>query len=200
MNLHPNKLEKVAVAAFVFALVSCAADKEAESAKPEVAKHKSMSERLNEGGGYKQDAEGNWVPKSDKRSSYDSQRDSPYFKGKVEKETYKTGEYAKKSWWGNKEYGKKGYEGNTDGSRFQTTARQDGQTSRLDGKKANVAGPFETNTLERQSARESSQSPIDRPLDARTEMDRGSYKAPSVIDWREQRQMSMEQSRGILGR
>lgn len=181
-------------------LIGCAATEE-DPSKPAVAGRKSMTERFNEGGGYKRNEDGSWVPKSDKRSSYDSQRDSPYFKGKVEKETYKTGDYAKKSWWGSdQDFGKKSYEGNTDGSRFQTAARQDGQMSRLDGKQAKVAGPFETNTLDRKSARESSAAAIPRPADAAVESERGKYKAPSVIDWREQRQMSVDQSRGILGR
>ncbi len=180
-------------------LASCAEKKDAESSKP-VEGHKSLSERLNDGGGYKQDSEGKWVAKSDKRSSYDSQRDSPYFKGKVEKETYKTGEYAKKSWWGNKEYSTKQYEGNTDGSRFQKSARQNGQMASVDGQKADIAGPFKTNTLDRKSARETTKSAIARPLDAKTSRDRGSYTMPSVIDWRAQREMSMDQSRGILGR
>lgn len=184
------------------ALASCAeTEGDPSTPAPVSAKHKSMSERLSESGGYKQNEDGSWVPKSDKRSPYDSQRDSPYFKGKVEKESYKTGDYAKKSWWaGDKDYGTKRFEGNTDGSRFQTAARQDGQMSRADGQKAKVTGPFETNTLDRTSARESRTSAISRPTNAAVESQRGKYKAPSVIDWREQREMSMDRSRGILGR
>jgi hypothetical protein len=125
------------------ALVSCAGEDPDPSA-PAVAERKGLSERLSESGGYKQNENGEWVPKSDKRSAYDSQRDSPYFKGKVEKERYKTGDYAKKSWWGSKDYGKKTYSGNTDGSRFQTTARQEGQMSRDDGRAARPT-PFPAN-------------------------------------------------------
>jgi|TARA_B110000037_G_scaffold42263_2_gene52193 hypothetical protein len=159
-----------------------------------------MSERLKESGGYKQDTDGSWVPKSDKRSPYDSQRNSPYFKGKVEKDAYKTGDYAKKSWWGSKDYGKQSYEGSTEGSRFERAARQEGRMSHADGQKAKVTGPFETNTLGRKDAHESRASAISRPADASVQSQRRKYKAPSVIDWREQRKMSVEQSRGILGR
>ncbi len=181
-------------------LASCAGSKP-DTSRPTAAAPKSLSERLNEGGGYKQNEDGSWVPKSDKRSEYDSQRESAHFKGKVDKKEYKTGDYAKKSWWGgDKDFGRKSYEGNTDGSRFQTTARQDGQMSRLDGQQAGISGPFETNTLDRKSARESSASAIPRPTDAAVQSQRGKYKAPSVIDWREQRSMSVDQSRGILGR
>ncbi len=182
-------------------LIGACADKASDDAsKPVVAQHKGLEERLSEGGGYKQDANGQWVPKSDKRSQYDSQGESPYFKGKVKTEQYKTGEYAKKSWWGSKDYGTKGYEGNTDGSRFHTKARQDGMAARDSGKGARETGIFKTNTLDNKSARESGTSAVNRPLDAETESMRGVYKAPSVIGWREQRSMSMEQSKGMLGR
>lgn len=185
--------------AFCAALASCAGDK-VDPSKPAVAERSGLSERLSQSGGYKQNESGEWVPKSDKRSAYDRQRDSPYFKGKVEKESYKTGEYAKKSWWGNKDYGKKSYTGNTDGSRFQTKARQDGQVARDDGRAARATNPFKTNTLARETARETRNAAIDRPVNAAVESRRNTYKAPSVIDWREQRSMSVDRSRGILGR
>ncbi|MEK6231193.1 MAG: hypothetical protein N2A42_05030, partial [Luteolibacter sp.] len=175
------------------------ADK-ADPSKPAVAEHKGLQQRLSEGGGYKQDENGQWVPKSDKRSQYDRQGDSPYFKGKFAKGDFKTDKYGKKSWWGSKDYGTNGYEGNTDGSRFRAKARQDGASARNGDKKARETGSFTTNSLDRKSARETGASPLDRPVDASVESRRGLYKAPSVIDWKEQRTMSMEQSRGIFGR
>lgn len=181
-------------------LVSCAGDKADPSRPTAETGPKPMSQRLSESGGYKQDEEGNWIPKSDKRSQYDSNRESAYFKGKVETDRYQTGEYKKKTWLGGKDYGKQAYAGNTDGSRFQTKARQDGQRSRDAGKAAKVAGPFETNTLDRENAREGSFSGVARPSNEVVDARRGKYKAPSVIDWQEQRGMSMDQSRGILGR
>ncbi len=192
-------LKKFLAVSCAVALASCAS-KDLDTSRPTENKPKTMSERMSEGEGYKQDEDGNWVPKSDKRSSFDSKRESAYFKGKIEKNTYKTGEYAKKSWWGSKEYEKKSYEGNTDGSRFKTAARQQGQKSRADGQKADLAGSFKTNTLDRKSARESQASAIPRTVDASVESRRSKYIAPSVIDWREQRTMSVDQSRGILGR
>jgi hypothetical protein len=180
-------------------MASCTGD-EADQTRPTEAARPGLQERLSESAGYKQNENGEWVPKSDKRSSYDNQRDTPYFKDKIDTERYKTGDYAKKSWWGSKEYGKKSYEGKTDGSRFQTTAQQDGQVARYDGKAARTTDPFKTNTLPRESARESRNPAIDRPTNAAIETERKMYKAPSVIDWKEQRSMNVEQSRSILGR
>ena len=128
---------------------SCAGEK-ADPSRPtaETGATQGSIAKFMGSGGYAQDSEGNWIAKSDKRSQYDSNRESAYFKGKVETDRYKTGEYKKKSWLGGKDYGKQEYSGNTDGSRFQTKARQDGQKSRDAGKSARVAGPFETNTLD----------------------------------------------------
>ena len=183
----------------ICAFTGACADK-ADPSKPAVAEHKGLQQRLSEGGGYKQDENGQWVPKSDKRSQYDRQGDSPYFKGKFAKGDFKTDKYGKKSWWGGKDYGTNGYEGNTDGSRFRAKARQDEASARNGDKKARETGSFTTNSLDRKSARETGASPLDRPVDAAVESRRGLYKAPSVIDWKEQRSMSMEQSRGIFGR
>ena len=183
----------------IFLCVSCAGEK-VDPAKPAPAGRRTMSERMNEGGGYKQDEDGKWVPKSDKRSEYDGVREPGYFKGNVEKDVYKTGDFTKSSWQGGKDFGLKRYEGNTDGSRFQTTARQDGQVAEGDGQRAEIAENFRTNTLAREGAREADTAAIGRPMDAVVEGQRGRYKAPAVIDWQEQRGMSMEESRGILGR
>ena len=183
-------------------MVSCAGEK-VDHSKPTQAARPGLKERLEKSiaYSYRQNKEGEWVTKIDNRSSYDSQRDTPYFKDKLEPmERYKTGDYAKKSWWGSKEYGKKSYEGNTDGSRFRKQAQQDGKVARYDGKAARTTDPFKTNTLPRETARESRNPAIDKPNNAYTESQRKTYKAPSVIDWKEQRSMDIDQSRSILGR
>jgi hypothetical protein len=192
-----------------FALVLCTlagacADKNSDPSKPASAEPAGLTERLSSGGGYKQDENGQWVPNSNKRSSFESKGDSPYFKGKMDKKEYATDGYnGKKSWWGSKEYGTNEYGGGDSESRFQgTEARQSGLAARDDGKAARESGVFTTNNHRHdgKSARESGSSPIERPLDAAVQSRRGVYKAPSVIDWKEQRSMSMEQSKGILGR
>ena len=183
------------------ALMVCCAGEKVDHSKPTQAARPGLQERLSENAGYKQNEKGEWVPKIDKRSSYDSQRDTPYFKDKLATaERYKTDDYAKKSWWGSKGYGKKSYEGDTDGSRFRTEARQDGQVALDNGKAARTTDPFKTNTLTYDSALESRNPGIDRPTNALIESERKTYKAPSVIDWKEQRSLDLDQSRSILGR
>jgi hypothetical protein len=160
----------------------------------------SLAQRLSEGGGYKQDAEGNWKPTSNKRSSFELQRESPHFKDKFEKETYKAGDYEKKSWWGKKTYEVSEYKGDTDGSRFQTQAELHGKETKYMDKRVSTGDPYKTNRLEYGSAGESDAKHIDKPRNDYVETRRRVYKQPSIIDWDEQRKLSLEESRGILGR
>ena len=180
----------------VFA-ASCSTDS-GGNARPEP--RKSLSQRLDETNGYAQDADGNWVPRSDKRSQFENKGRSPYFKGSYDKKTYQAGEYKRKSWWGNKEYGRPQYAGNTDGSRFQTTSRFDGAGAREAGNAARIPDPYQTGTYGTGAAREAGSDRLAKPGNAEIENRREVYQAPEIIDWREQRQLSLEQSRGILGR
>lgn len=180
------------------ALVCCAGDASRDRSRP--AENKSISQRLNESNGFKQDEAGNWVPKSDKRSSFENVGTSPYFKGTQEKKNFKTGEYQRKSWWGNKDYQVKSYEGNTDGSRFQKTARQQGISARETSATLDLPGDYATGAFATGSAREAKKKEITRVTDAETEAQRNVYQAPEVINWRQQRPISREQSRSLLGR
>lgn len=178
--------------------VSCASDNN-KSGRPESAR-RSLSERLNEKNGYKQDADGNWLPQNDKRSPYESKGQSSYFKGQYEKKAYQAGEYSKTSFWGNKEYGRQNYSGSTDGSRFQKNSRFDGQGAREAGNSADIPKTYQTDAYATNAAHEAGNTAIGRPADAETEMRRKVYQPPEIIDWRQQRQLSLEQSKGILGK
>jgi hypothetical protein len=177
---------------------SCASDSGKSTPAPESPK--PLSQRLNESNGYKQDANGNWVPKSDKRSSFESKGESPYFKGEYSGKTYKAGEYARKSWWGNKDYGRQSYEGNTDGSRFQQKSRLDGQSARETGSAAKIPGPYQTGNYSTSAARETGKNNLAKPSDAATESRQRVYEQPEIIDWKQQRAITLDQSKGILGR
>jgi len=183
----------------VFLVISCGTDSSSSSAAPEP--RKSFTQRLNEGNGYQQDASGNWVPKIDKRSSFESQGASPYFTGQYKGKSYKAGSYAKKSWWGNKDYGRQAYAGPTDGSRFQKTSRFDGQGAREGTSDAAIiAGPYQTNRYATSSAYEAGKQPLSKPADAETSSRARVFQQPEIVDWKQQRAITLDQSRGILGR
>lgn len=185
--------------AFLLLVIGCA-NKIEDPADGASSTPTSLSQRLSESGGFKQDAEGNWVPKSNKRSSFELQRESPYFKGNIEKKAYQTGDYEKKSWWGKKTFEVSEYKGDTDGSRFKTQAKQNRKIAPYGDKKVYTGDPYKTNTLEYQSARDGKADRIDKPRNDYTESRKRSYVQPSVIDWEERHKLSLEQSRSILGR
>lgn len=178
-------------------LASCSNETKVAEVAPS---HKTFSQRLNEKNGYTQDSEGNWKIQGDKRSSFESQGVSPYFEGEYQKNTYKTGEYEKKFWWGNKDYGRKTYHGKTDGSRFVTQSPLDDKSALETSRAAKIPGPYATENFATNPAREASVEKISKNSDAETDIRRRVYVQPEIIDWHEQRSMSLEQSKGLLGR
>ena len=161
--------------------------------------HKTLSQRLDQKNGYKQDPHGNWVPQVNQRSQYESKGESPYFKGDYAKTAYQTGSYDKKSWWGNKDYGTKQYANNTDGSRFQKNSQFTRQGASESATTATLPGTYQTGTYATGAAREAGRRGLTKQADAVTESRRHAYPQPEVVDWHEQRSLSVEQSKGILG-
>lgn len=176
--------------------LSCASDSGDSGPEPP----KTLSQRLNEKNGYTQDADGNWLPQTDKRSSFENQGQSAYFQGDYAKKPYETTDYSKKSWWGNKNYGSQKYSGNTDGSRFQTTSRHDGTGALETGKSAGLANAYQTNDYRIGAAREAGTKGIEKSSDAETDIRRRVYPAPEIIDYQQQRSLSLGQSKSLLGR
>jgi hypothetical protein len=179
---------------------SCASDSGARKSSTSAPTLKPLSQRLEEQNGYAKDAKGNWVPRNDKRSSFENQGEAAYFKKDFKKKDYKTGDYAKKSWWGNKQYDRRSYAGKTDGSRFEKASALQGQGAREAGSAADVPGAYQTDNYATNSARETTSSAIAKPSNDGIENRRGVFQPPEIIDWREQRSLSVDQSRGILGR
>jgi hypothetical protein len=180
----------------LFLLASCAPDKKEAATPP----RRTMSERISEKNGYVQDAEGNWKPQTDRRSPYENKGATYDSKKSFQKKDYKAGDYAKKSWWGNKEYGRQNYTGNTDGSRFQKSSALQGQNAREADDKARIPGAYKTDDYATSAAREAGNKPIDKPSNAIVESRQKVFQTPEIIDWKEQRKLSLDQSKGMLGR
>ena len=187
-------------------LVSCASDqgkKTTATPPPQRGRERNVDEWVQEtskDNGFKKDANGNLVPNSDKRSSFESKGEANYAKGVYKKQEYKTGDYAKKSWWGNKDYESKKYAGNTDGSRFQTRSSLQGLGAREAAASAKLPGNYKTGNYATTAAREAGTTPIKKGSNDQIENRHETFQPPEIIDWREQRSLSMEQSKGILGR
>lgn len=189
---------RVVIPVTFLALLGCAAKSERDRARP--SGYKPLSQRVNDTNGYTQDEGGNWVPKSNQRSSYEKIGESPYFKGTQKKKEFKVGEYQRKSWWGNRGFQVKPYDGNTDGSRFQTTARQQGMAAREGGRSAGMTGTYETGDFATGAAREAGMDAVPRVVDAETEERRRVYQAPEILNWNQRRAISRDETKSLLGR
>jgi len=192
-------------AALLFLLVaglfisSCASDSSADKEKP-AATLKSLSQRLEEKNGYTKDADGNWSAQNDKRSQFETQNKSQFADKQFKKSEYKTGDYKKTTWAGDKTYATQAYTDNTDASRFKSTSKLQGQNARETNINAKIPSPYQTNQFATNSARESSNKPLAKPSNDNIANRRAKFNQPKIIDWQEQRAMSLEQSKGILGR
>jgi hypothetical protein len=189
-----NSLSLIAVVPLIF-LASCG-----QQSTTTAPVHKTLSQRMDEKNGYTQDSNGNWKPQSDKRSPFESKGQDPNFAGKkFEAKAYKTGDYAKKSWWGSKQYDHKAYAGNTDATRFQKTSDLQGKGAREANTAADIPDRYQTGSYATNSAREASATAIKKPSNDLIENRQKVFKQPEIIDWRQQRTLSMDQSKGILG-
>ncbi len=195
------KFPSLIVALPLIFLVSCAGGSAVRKPSVTAQTRKTLSQRMDEKNGYQQDSNGNWKPQSDKRSPFESQGQDPNFAGKnCKAKAYKTGDYAKKSWWGNKEYDRKAYAGNTDASRFQTASDLQGKGAREANTAANIKNPYTTSAYATNAAREARVEAVKKSSNDQIENRRKAFQQPEIIDWREQRTLSMDQSKGILGR
>lgn len=167
--------------------------------KPEASAHKGLSERLEQSNGYTQDAKGNWAPKIDKRSSYENQGKSAYFDRKYEGKSFNADRYAKKSWWGGKEMPHKAYQGKME--------QIDHQDANIDGKQSVIRSrPYKTTSYDQtgsyatQAATENDADDLEKPSDAETDVRRRTAIKPKITDYDQQRAMSIEQSKSLLGK
>ncbi len=191
----------------VLSLASCAPNSD-ETAQKKSAPSQQGGEQSLDGwvsrkskdNGFVKDPSGNFVPKSDKRSSFESQGKNSQFSKQFSKKAYKTTDYTKKTFGGNKDYGLKQYGGNTDGSRFQTTSALQGKSTREAGQAAKIPGPYQTDRYATNAAREASAQAITSAPDDLTENRRAAFKQPEIYDYSSQRALSIEQSKGVLGR
>ena len=124
-----------------------------------------------------------------------------YFEGEFAKRDFAAKDYSKKSFWGSKDYAKKVYGGDTDASRFQKGSRFNSKGAAEGALVSSDSGSrFDTSSHATGAARESSQSNISKYSDAKTDARRSSYKQPEITDWRNQRGLSIDDTKSMLGR
>ena len=147
------------------------------------------------------DKDGNPVMKSDLRSGFEGKQShmasSRDFSGK----DYQKKSYARKRWGGNTTYERKKYGGNTDASRYKMepwfVQKQAGEAAT----RANADGKaYTVNPYGKSTAREQGATRLEHDSDAETDLRRRVYKQPDIIDWEEQKDLSVQDTNRLLGR
>jgi hypothetical protein len=191
----------IPLAAIALLLTQCAEESADHNAASEASKPRSMNDRFNSRGkeGYYQDSEGNWKIKNDKRSSFESMGQSSLANRQYSGKTYNPGTVQKKSWWGDTTHAKPAYAGNTSAEQFQTSANATGKTAQEGGIRSLFSRKAVTTTrLDHQTARESSTAEIQRNRASQNETQRSSLEQADIIDWKEQRQLQLKDTKSWL--
>lgn len=123
------------------------------------------------------------------------------FEGEIAKRDFAAKDYTKKSFWGSKDYAKKVYGGDMDGSRFQQGSRFNSQGARENTMASSASGSrYATGAHATSAAREGGQSNISKFSDAQTDSRQGSFQQPEITDWKNQRGLTVDDTKGMLGR
>lgn len=149
---------------------------------------------------YKKDGGGSTKIVSGQRSSFEGTRASGFDKG-FQGAHIRTNEVEKAPWWGRKGYEKQVWNGGKLASEGSKRSRfgskrpsEAGQVALLDGRN------YETSSYATSVAREQGVPRIGKPRDALTENRRADFPQPAIRGWEKQREMDMEETKGILGR
>lgn len=145
--------------------------------------------------------DGSVKPNKDVRSQFDGKSEylgSRDFKGK----DYTTAKYNKKRWGKELSYANKQYAGKTDGSRYQYSpefvqqqASAQGQLARVNGQNY-AAGQYQAgaaNVAKRGAY-------MAKPSDAETDVRRRVYQQPDIMSKKDYAELSIEESRNLMGR
>jgi hypothetical protein len=180
-------------------LASCGTGSDKKESSSQPPQRKSLNERFGGGGrdpnSFKQGADGKLEIDNAKRSQFENQGQATVGGKTYQKKNYRTGDYTKKTWQGgDKDYGNKTYAGPTDGSRFQTNSRMDGQGAPESGSRARVPDDYGTGAYATGDAREEGNMNRDSGAAARE----GSMNNDQ-FQWDKQRDLTVDQSRSMLG-
>lgn len=160
-----------------------------------------LSQRLNEQQGYVQDSTGQWIPRNNRRSQFENLTASGANRSNAySTQQFNAGNFQTAEWTQGQSNAPSSYTGDTDGSAFHTTAAAQGQTHRESSTRARTPGPYETPAYGTSASREDGARRHDRPTDAQSANRRESYVQPEIIDWRQQRELGVDQTRSMLAR
>lgn len=183
-------------------LAACAGAKKEEAATVEPQSYGDpLLDRYASNFRYEQSDDGSTRISSDQRSSFEGAQAQGLGK-EFSTKRFATEERAKEPWWGKQDYtGNKSWDGGK-------SANEAGRESRFGSMKPHDAGKvargsgerYQTGTYATRQAREAGAKRLDKTEDVLTSNRRATYPEPYIIGWEKQRELSVEQTKGMLGR
>jgi hypothetical protein len=151
--------------------------------------------------GFKQDSEGHWITDTSKRSSLETRGSSEMSGKRFNNKQFSKRDANLPAQWSRTDYAKPEYTGNTDGSALRNpyadaskSAPEAGLFSSLSKKQ--IATQQITNT----SAREARQNSLPTDNRVNATMRRNKLPEPVIIDYLQQRDIDIQQTKAIMGR
>jgi len=185
----------------VILLASCGTGSDKDKSASTPPARQTLNERFSGGGGrdpnsFQRDSNGKLKINEAKRSPFESQGESHLSNKSFKKQEYKAGDYAKKSWWGNKEYDRQSYAGNTDGSQFKKSSGLADKGANEAGNQARIPDNYRTGNYATGDSRESTSTQVREGGTTARERTRKNDQ----FQWDEERSLTVDQSKSILGR
>lgn len=180
-------------------VLSCAEKPNSSSATSDPAP-RTLSQRINEQTGYVQDANGQWKPRVNRRSSFESKGAASFANQQFSTKNFQTKTIDKQSWWGNRTIDRKRF----DASSATKLVPQESMTfNRPHEASQNYAT---TSTVENGrrfatgSAAEQGTRAIEKTTNSAVQHRRDVFSQPEIIDWTPQRQLDINSTKSMLGR
>ena len=123
------------------------------------------------------------------------------FTGEYARRDFNARNYERQPFWGRKDYQRQVYGGDTDGSRFARGAREGTMMAGEGGEMAaDGSRVFGTRTMDGGAAGEAGRAEITRPSDAETDVRRRVYPVPEKRPSGQQRALTVEDAKALMGR
>jgi hypothetical protein len=196
------------LALFLVLLCSCAEDvqetnESSFSSKGESHEGEKLEKRYktNAMSGFKQDSEGHWITDSSKRSTLEAKGSNNMAGKQFNNKQLSKRDANLPAQWSRPEYAKPEYKGNTDGSALSNPYADASKTAREGGvfsafRKKNVT----TKQISGTSARETNLNNFPRTNESNASTFSKKFPEQGVIDYRQIRNMDIQQTKSIMGR
>ncbi len=181
-------------------LVLSCAEKNAASSPSNVPARATLSQRINEQTGYVQDANGQWKPRVNRRSSFESQGESSFANQPFSTKKFQAPTLKKQSWWGNRTLDRKRFDTPDTSALVPERSLSFNTPQEANQSFATTTSAESGRSFASGVAKEQQHSRIPTRANDFVQKRRQVYPQPAIIDWNAQRQLDINSTKSMLGR